>query len=93
VQSNGQIQAGVNVGGYDIVGRLGEFDPLPKGHPPYAVVDEKERIICLISPSANMDLSTYVGQFVGINGILSYYEKPGKPRSRHLSAQNIKSIR
>jgi len=87
------LRAGVNVGGYDIVGRLGEFDPLPKGHPPYAVVDEKEQIICLISPSTNLNLSSYVGQFVGINGILSYYEKPGKPRSRHLTAQNIRSIR
>ena len=86
------IRAGINVGGYDIVGRLGEFDPLPKGHPPYAVVDEKEQIICLISPSANLDLSQYVGQFVGINGILGFYEKPGKPRSRHVSVQNIRSI-
>ena len=87
------LRAGVNVGGYDIVGRLGEFDPLPKGHPPYAVVDEKEQIICMVTPSANLDLSPYIGQFVGINGILSYYEKPGKPRSRHLTAQNIRSIR
>ena len=87
------LRAGVNVGGYDIVGRLGEFDPLPKGHPPYAVVDEKGQIICLISPSANLDLSSYIGQFVGINGVLSYYEKPGKQPSRHLSAQNIRSVR
>ena len=87
------LPAGVNIGGYDIVGRLGEFDPLPKGHPPYAVVDEKGQILCLISPSANLDLSSYIGQFVGINGILSYYEKPGKLRSRHLTAQNIRSIR
>ena len=87
------LRAGVNVGGYDIVGRLGEFDPLPKGHPPYAVVDEKGQIICLITPSANLDLPSFVGQFVGINGILSYYEKPGKLRSRHLTAQNIQSVR
>jgi len=87
------LRAGVNVGGHDIVGRLGEFDPLPKGHPPYAVVDERGQIICLISPSAHLDLSSFVGQFVGINGILSYYEKPGSPRSRHLTAQNIRAVR
>ena len=91
--SSVSLRAGVNVGGYDIVGRLGEFDPLPKGHPPYAVVDERGQILCLISPSAGLDLSSFVGQFVGINGILSYYEKPGKPRSRHLNAQNIRPAR
>ena len=88
------LRSGVNVGGYDIVGRLGEFEPLPKGHPPYAVVDEKEQIICLISPSANLDLSSYVGQFVGINGVLGFYEKQqGKPPARHITARNIGTIR
>jgi hypothetical protein len=89
------LSAGVNVGGFDIVGRLGEFDPLPKGHPPFAVVDEKEQIICLISPSANLDLSPYVGQFEGINGILGfYYEKqPGTPAARHISAKNVRTLR
>jgi uncharacterized protein YraI len=86
-------RAGVNVGGFDIVGRLGEFDPLPKGHPPYAVVDEKEQIICLLSPSASLDLSSYVGQFVGINGVLGYYERQsGKLPSRHISVRNIKVL-
>jgi hypothetical protein len=87
------LRAGVNVGGFDIVGRLGEFDPLPKGHPPYAVVDEKEQIICLISPSANLDLSPYVGQFIGINGVLGLYEEPGKPSARHIFAKNIRKLR
>lgn len=87
------LRAGVNVGGYDIVGRLGEFDPLPKGHPPYAVVDEKEQILCLISPSANLDMSSYVGQFVGINGVLGFYERQsGKLSSRHISVRNIRLL-
>ena len=88
------LQAGVNVGGYDIVGRLGEFvDPLPKGHPPYAVVDEKEQVICMISPAANLDLSPYIGQFVGINGVLGFYERQGKSRARHITARNIRTLR
>ncbi|MDR0328153.1 MAG: SH3 domain-containing protein [Planctomycetaceae bacterium] len=88
------LRAGVNVGGYDIVGRLGEFDPLPQGHPPYAVVDEKEQVICMISPSENLDLSPYIGQFVGINGVLGFYERQqGKPRARHITARNIKNLR
>jgi len=88
-----RLRAGVNIGGYDIVGRLGEFDPLPHGHPPYAVVDEKEQIICLISPSAHLDLSSYIGQFVGINGILGeYHRQQGKPPARHITARNIQTL-
>jgi len=91
---SGATRAGANVGGCDIVGRLGEFDPLPKGHPPYAVVDDKEQIICLISPSANLDLSSYVGKFVGINGVLGVYERQqGKPLARHITARNVQTIR
>jgi hypothetical protein len=87
------LRAGVNVGSYDIVGRLGEFDPLPKGYPPYAVVDEKNEIICLITPMAKLDLSPFIGQFVGINGVLGFYEKPGKPASRHITAENVQNVR
>ena len=89
------LRAGVNVGGYDIVGRLGEFDPLPPGHPPYAVVDESGKIICLISPSANLDLSQHIGQFVGINGILGFWDakQSGKPLARHITARHAQTLR
>jgi len=87
------LRAGVNVGGYDIVGRLGEFDPLPSGHPPYAVVDENGQIICLISPSANLDLSQHIGQFVGINGVLGEYRQQGRPTARHITARDIRTLR
>jgi hypothetical protein len=74
---------------------LGEFEePLPKGHPPYAVVNEKQQIISMISPTPNLDLSPYIGQFVGINGILGAYERQqGKPRARHITARNIQVLR
>jgi hypothetical protein len=87
------LQAGINIGGYDIVGRLGEFDPLPKGHPPFAVVDDKEQIICLVSPSAGLDLELYVGRFVGINGVLGFYEKPGNQKAKHVTVKNIRAIK
>ncbi|MCL2005440.1 MAG: SH3 domain-containing protein [Planctomycetaceae bacterium] len=87
-------RSGVNVGGFDIVGRLGEFDPLPDGHPPFAVVDERDQIICLISPSPDLDLSQFVGQFVGINGILGFYERhQGGPLSRHITARSVQALR
>jgi hypothetical protein len=80
-------------GGYDVVGMLGEFDPLPKGHPPYALVDEKGQTICMVSPSANVDLSMYVGQFIGINGVLGEYRQPGKVPARHIMARNVRTLR
>ena len=93
---NVPLRAGVNVGGYDIVGRLGEFEPpIPKGHPPFAVVDENERIICLITPSPNVDLSSHIGQFVGINGVLGAYEKQQgrSPAARHITARSVRTLR
>ena len=87
------LRAGINVGGYDIVGRLGEFDPLPPGHPPYALVDESGKIICLISPSANLDLSQHIGQFVGINGVLGEYHQPNRPFARHITARSVQALR
>ncbi|MDR0522645.1 MAG: SH3 domain-containing protein [Planctomycetaceae bacterium] len=87
------LRAGENVGGYDIVGKIGGFEPLPKGHPPFAVVNEKNEIICMITPVSQLDLEPYVGQFVGINGRLGFYEKPGKPASRHITAENIQIVR
>jgi len=87
------LRAGVNVGGFDIVGRLGEFYPLPPGHPPFAVVDERGQIICLVSPSPNLDLSQHIGQVVGIDGILGEYRQEGRPSARHITARNIRTLR
>ena len=88
------LRAGVNVGGYDIVGRLGEFEPpLPHGYPPYAVVDESGKPICFISPSAHLDLSRHIGQFVGINGVLGEYRQQGRPSARHITARSVQTLR
>jgi hypothetical protein len=93
------LRAGENIGGYDFVGRLGEFytrpnePPLPKEHPPYAVVDENGKVICMITPSPELDLLPHIGKFVGINGILGRYEQPGKPFARHITAKNIQALR
>lgn len=87
------LRAGVNVGGYDIVGRLGEFDPTPKGHPPYAVVNERGQVVCMISPSQGVDLSSYIGRFVGINGVIGEYQVPGKPSARHITAKSVREVR
>jgi uncharacterized protein YgiM (DUF1202 family) len=77
---------------FDLVGKLGEFHPLPKGHPPYALVDEQEQIICLVSPTTEVDLKPYLGKTVGINGVLGIFEKPNQPNRRHLSACKVETI-
>jgi len=87
------LRAGVNVGGYDVVGLLGEFDNRPPGYPPFAIADENENVICMISPAANVDLSRLVGQFVGINGVLGEYRHPGKPNARHITARHAWVLR
>ena len=87
------LRAGVNVGGYDVVGLLGEFDNRPPEHPPFAIADENEKVICMISPAANIDLSRLVGQFVGINGVLGEYRQPGKPNARHVTARHVWVLR
>ncbi|MDR2755279.1 MAG: hypothetical protein LBC20_06195 [Planctomycetaceae bacterium] len=77
---------------FDLVGKLGEFQPLPKGHPPYALVNEKEEIICLVSPATGVDLKPYSGKTVGINGILGIFEKPNQPNRRHILAREVEII-
>lgn len=78
--------------GFDIVGMLGEFGNLPKGHPPYAVVNENREIICLITPTSGLDLKPFIGKTVGINGILSVYRKTGKTDAKHIIAQSAWQI-
>jgi hypothetical protein len=77
---------------FDLVGKLGEFQPLPKGHPPYALVDEQEQIICLVSPATGVNLKPYLGKNIGINGILGIFEKPGQPNRRHILAREVEIV-
>lgn len=78
---------------FDVVGQLGYFDPLPQGHPPYALADEKGEAICLITPATGLDLKPFIGKTVGINGIFGVYARPNKPDARHVVAREIQEIR
>lgn len=84
-----QEAATVKNHGFDRVGKLGYFEPLPKNHPPYAIVDENEQIVCLVSPATGVDLKQHVGKIVGISGVIGFYEHPDKPRARHIKAQVV----
>ena len=79
--------------GYDIIGKLGEFRPRPVGYPPYAVVDEKGEIICLITPASGVDLDDYIGKKVGINGVFAVYQKSNEPDKRLIIANSVAEVR
>ena len=89
VAPSGTIKHGFKLHGFDVVGRLGEFENPPAGYPPYAVADEKQQILCLISPTTGLALKEHVGKVVGVNGILGFYEKTNQPKRRHITVQEV----
>ncbi len=89
VAPSGTIAHGFKLHGFDVVGRLGEFENPPAGYPPYAVADEKQQILCLISPTTGLALREHVGKVVGVNGILGFYEKTNQPKRRHITVQEV----
>ncbi|MDR3110073.1 MAG: SH3 domain-containing protein [Planctomycetaceae bacterium] len=70
---------------FDQVGRLGRFKPVPAGHPPYALTNERGEVICLITPAPTLDIDALTGQWVGVTGQLGEYTKTGKPSQRHIT--------
>ena len=89
IPTDKSTQCGFKLHGYDVVGKLGEFESPPTGYPPYAVVDENERILCLITPAVGVAMKEHVGKIVGVNGILGFYEKNHQPKRRHITVQEI----
>jgi uncharacterized protein YgiM (DUF1202 family) len=77
---------------FNVRGKLGTFDPLPKGHPPYAVVNEKNEIICLVTPAEGLDIKPLLGKQVSINGEVGFYKKANKPDRRHITALEVSGL-
>jgi uncharacterized protein YraI len=73
---------------FDQVGRLGRFKPLPTGHPPYALTNERGEVICLITPAPTLDIDALTGQWVGVTGQLGEYTKTNKPSQRHITVNS-----
>ena len=74
---------------FDVSGRLRQFSPIPPGHPPYALVDDANKVICLVSQGNGVDLRKFVGQLVGINGMVGVYKLDGNPDKRQITAQAV----
>ena len=60
-------------------------DPKPGG-PQYAILDPQGNIRCYVSPAPGVNLRSYVGRQVGINGIRGYMPEQ---RASHVMARHV----
>ena len=73
-------------GRFDALGRLA-WVPSPKpGTPQYAVMDPAGNVRCYVSPAPGVNLRTYVGQNVGINGTRGFMPEQN---AAHLMARHV----
>jgi uncharacterized protein YraI len=74
---------------FDGTGKLVAIHSNKPEAPQYALTDEENRVVILISPSPGVNLQAHVGSQVGIRGIRGYAPGVDKP---HLTAQRVTSL-
>ena len=76
-------------GRFDARGQLIRVpDPKPGG-PQYAILDGRGNIRCYVSPAPGVNLRSYVGRQVGINGIRGYMPEQ---RASHVMARHVSVV-
>ena len=76
-------------GRFDAKGQLIRVpDPKPGG-PQYAILDGHGNIRCFVSPAPGVNLRSYVGRQVGINGIRGYMPEQ---RASHVMARHVSVV-
>ncbi len=76
-------------GRFDAKGQLIRVpDPKPGG-PQYAILDGRGNIRCYVSPAPGVNLRSYVGRQVGINGIRGYMPEQ---RASHVMARHVSVV-
>ena len=76
-------------GRFDAKGQLIRVpDPKPGG-PQYAILDATGAIRCYVSPAPGVNLRSYVGRQVGINGIRGYMPEQ---RASHVMARHVSVV-
>ncbi|MGA2063443.1 MAG: SH3 domain-containing protein [Thermoguttaceae bacterium] len=73
-------------GHYDAVGRLAWIPVQTAGAPQYAIVDPKGGVRCYVSPGPGVNLRSFVGREVGINGTRGYMFEQ---KAGHLMARQV----
>ena len=93
-QVTGLIEDGVghvSPDAFDAIGKLGRVKNAANDMPKYALVDETNKPICLVSPAGGVELESHIGKTLGITGIRGNYAKEGKT-FQHISAKAVYPI-
>ena len=93
-QVTGLIENGVghvSPDAFDAIGKLGRVKNAANDMPKYALVDETNKPVCLVSPAGGVELESHVGKTLGVTGIRGNYAKEGKTFP-HISAKAVYPI-
>ncbi|MHB8900891.1 MAG: hypothetical protein ACYC6Y_19250, partial [Thermoguttaceae bacterium] len=71
---------------YDGYGRLGRVVSSERDAPRYALVDEKGKVACFVTPAPGLNLDSYVGTKIGIVGTTGFIPRR---QARHITAKHI----
>ena len=63
------LPAGDGGGRFDGIGRLTRVMTTKVGAPSYALVDDKGKVVCYVMPAPGVNMQSYLGHRVGINGL------------------------
>lgn len=76
-------------GRFDGAGRLARVVSSKLGAPRYALLDEKGDVTSYVTPAPGVNMSYYVGQRIGVNGIRGYI---AEHRAQHVTAKHITAL-
>ncbi len=74
---------------FDGTGRLTRVVPSKLGAPQYALVDDKGKVRCYVTPAPGMNLQYYVGRRVGINGVRGFMPEQ---KAQHVTAKYVTNL-
>ena len=74
---------------FDGTGRLARVAPSKVGTPRYALVDEKGKVSCYLSPAPGVNMNHYLGKHVGVNGILGQIPQY---RAQHVAVKHVTAL-
>jgi hypothetical protein len=74
---------------FDARGQLVRVRATTAGGPQYAILDAEGKILCYVSPAPGVNLQSFVGRVVGINGIVGYMPQQ---RASHVVARHVSPV-
>ena len=74
---------------FDAQGQLVRVQAVERDGPQYAILDAEGHIRCYVSPAPGVNLQSFVGRVVGVNGILGYMPQQ---RASHVVARHVSPV-